>query len=91
MVSPEFDSAPVADYFDAYWSLGETEMALLYADHVHQNTKGYAFMASTVKAATNEHYLSVPEPRGLALSIATPVTVAVVFGFRGQRTGNGHG
>jgi hypothetical protein len=86
-LASEFDSAPVADHFDAYWSLGETEMVLLYADHVHQNAEGYAFMANTVQAATNEHYLSVPEPRGLALSIASLVTVAVVIVFRGQRNG----
>lgn len=85
-LASEFDSAPVADHFEAYWSLGETEMALLYADHVHQNAEGYAFMASTVQAATDEHYLSVPEPRGLALSLVSLATVAVVVIFRGERT-----
>jgi lysophospholipase L1-like esterase len=86
-LASEMDSAPVADHFEAYWSLGETDMALLYADHVHQNAEGYAFMASTVQEVTDEHYLSVPEPRGAALPIVSLVTVAVVIVFRGVRTG----
>lgn len=90
-LATEFDSAPVADHFDAYWSLGETDMALLYADHVHQNAEGYAFMANTVQSAANEHYSTVPEPRSFVLSIAALVTVAVVKSFPGERIGGRHG
>ncbi len=84
-LASSFDSAPLADHFDAYWSMGETEMALLYADHVHQNAEGYAFMASTVQAAANQHDFSVPEPGRLALSIAALVSVAVMVAFRVER------
>jgi lysophospholipase L1-like esterase len=88
-LASEMNSAPVADHFGAFWSLDETEMALLYSDHVHQNTDGNAYMANTVESAANEHYLLVPEPRGLALSIVSLVTVAVVVFHRGARTGTG--
>ncbi len=90
-LASEFDSAPVADHYEAYWALGETAMALLYADHVHQNAEGYTFMASTVQAAANEHYLSVPEPSRFALSIAALGAVVVVIACRMGRIGSGPG